>query len=76
MYDLDGDLKIDAEELYIMLKSILGEAQNYTEQQLEHVVHATMLQYDTDGDWQLTFKEFKQLMNTIDLSSKFTFTVC
>lgn len=76
MYDLDGDGKIDAEELYTMLKSILGDTQCYTEQQLEHVVHATMLQYDTDGDWQLTFKEFKQLMNTIDLFSKFTFTIC
>lgn len=76
MYDLDGDGKIGAEELYTMLKSILGEAHNYTEQQLEHVVHSTMLQYDADGDWQLNYKEFKQLMNTTDLFSKFTFTVC
>lgn len=77
VYDLNGDGRIDAEELFIMLSSILGDGQqSYTEQQLEHVVQATMLQYDTDGDWHLTFQEFKQLMNSIDLFSKFTFTVC
>lgn len=76
VYDLNGDGKIDAEELYTMLSSILGDAQSYTEQQLEHVVQATVLQYDMDGDWHLTFQEFKQLMNSIDLFSKFTFTIC
>lgn len=74
LYDLDGDGRISAQELYSMLQQILGEG--YTHQQLERVVQATMVQYDTDGDWSITFNEFVKLMNTVDLYSKFTFTVC
>jgi hypothetical protein len=44
-----------------MLQQIVGEG--VTDQQLEQVVQATMLQYDTDGDWCLDFCEFVALMN-------------
>lgn len=44
-----------------MLQQLLGEGVG--DQQLERVVQATMLQYDTDGDWRLDFREFVALMN-------------
>jgi Ca2+-binding EF-hand superfamily protein len=61
LYDLDQDGCISAQELYSMLQQIVGEG--VTDQQLERVVQATMLQYDTDGDWCLDFREFVALMN-------------
>lgn len=73
MYDLDGDNVISAQELYSMLHSILGNA--YTDKQLEQVVQRTMVQYDQDGDWTLTYNEFVKLMNTTDLQSKFVFPI-
>ena len=44
-----------------MLQQLVGEGVG--DQQLERVVQATMLQYDTDGDWRLDFREFVALMN-------------
>jgi Ca2+-binding EF-hand superfamily protein len=61
LYDLDQDGCISAQELYSMLQQIVGEG--VTDQQLERVVQATMLQYDTDGEWCLDFREFVALMN-------------
>jgi Ca2+-binding EF-hand superfamily protein len=61
LYDLDQDGCISAQELFSMLQQIVGEG--VTDQQLERVVQATMLQYDTDGDWCLDFQEFVALMN-------------
>uniref|UniRef100_A0A383VCJ3 EF-hand domain-containing protein n=1 Tax=Tetradesmus obliquus TaxID=3088 RepID=A0A383VCJ3_TETOB len=74
LYDLDADGCISAQELFSMLQQLLGEGVG--DQQLERVVQATMLQYDTDGDWRLDFREFVALMNRVDLYGKFTFTVC
>eukprot|EP00882_Tetradesmus_deserticola_P016736 GHRQ01017893.1.p1 GENE.GHRQ01017893.1~~GHRQ01017893.1.p1 ORF type:complete len:175 (+),score=68.55 GHRQ01017893.1:1739-2263(+) len=61
LYDLDQDGCISAQELYSMLQQIVGEG--VSDQQLERVVQATMLQYDTDGDWSIDFREFVALMN-------------
>eukprot|EP00775_Hariotina_reticulata_P010554 gene10554-10714_t len=74
VYDLNNDGYIDSEELYSMLQQIVGAG--CSQQQLDHVVQATMVQYDRDGDWRLTLVEFVNLMNTTDLFSKFTFTLC
>eukprot|EP00879_Flechtneria_rotunda_P011958 GHRR01012489.1.p1 GENE.GHRR01012489.1~~GHRR01012489.1.p1 ORF type:complete len:170 (+),score=45.14 GHRR01012489.1:432-941(+) len=74
VYDLNQDGVVDAMELFTMLKAIVQNG--YTDRQLDHVVQATMVQYDTDGDWKLTFTEFCKLVNAVDLFSKFTFTLC
>jgi len=74
VYDLNNDGYIDSEELYSMLQQIVGDG--CSPQQLDHVVQATMVQYDRDGDWKLTLVEFVNLMNTTDLFSKFTITLC
>ncbi|KAF6251945.1 hypothetical protein COO60DRAFT_570376 [Scenedesmus sp. NREL 46B-D3] len=74
LYDLNQDGCISAQELFSMLQQIVGEG--VTDQQLERVVQATMLQYDADGDWCIDFQEFVALMSRVDLYSKFTFKVC
>lgn len=73
MYDTDGDGFISAEELYNILHTLVGAS--YSETHLEQIVHNTLLEFDKDNDQQLSFEEFKALLSTADLQSKFAMSL-
>eukprot|EP00798_Chlamydomonas_sp_ICE-L_P008778 gene8778-33643_t len=68
IYDVDGDGYISREELFNTLNQLMGA--QYSEAQLEQVVHNTMTEFDTDGDNMLDINEFKKLLHSTDLQNK------
>lgn len=71
IYDINGDGFVSAEELYRVLKSIIGAA--IDDNQLLEIAQRTVDEYDTDKDKQLSFDEFQQVTalhsTTLTLSS-------
>ncbi|VDI10672.1 serine/threonine-protein phosphatase 2B regulatory subunit [Mytilus galloprovincialis] len=61
MYDLDGDDKISRDELLAVLHMMVGA--NISEEQLGSIADRTIHEADTDGDKQISFDEFKQIIN-------------
>lgn len=68
MYDLDGDDKISKDELLSVLHMMVGA--NISEEQLGSIADRTISEADTDGDNQISFEEFVQAMERVDVEQK------
>lgn len=68
MYDLDGDNQISKEELLAVLHMMVGA--NISEEQLGSIADRTINEADLDGDKQISFDEFKQAMDKVDVEQK------
>jgi serine/threonine-protein phosphatase 2B regulatory subunit len=73
IYDVDEDGLISSQELYHTLQGLVGV--HYTEAQLEQIVLNTMAEFDLDGDNSLNLEEFKMLLSSNDLQSKFALSL-
>eukprot|EP01028_Stygiella_incarcerata_P003916 TRINITY_DN181_c0_g1_i6.p2 TRINITY_DN181_c0_g1~~TRINITY_DN181_c0_g1_i6.p2 ORF type:complete len:162 (+),score=51.33 TRINITY_DN181_c0_g1_i6:289-774(+) len=70
VYDLNGDGFISEEELFIVLKQMVGA--NLSDVQLQEIVEKTMKEADEDGDKMISREEFAKVMNSSDMESKMT----
>lgn len=70
VYDIDRDGYISNGELYIVLKMMVGS--NLKDMQLQQIVDKTIMEADKDGDGKISFQEFKDMVNTTDISGKMT----
>ncbi|GAX76960.1 hypothetical protein CEUSTIGMA_g4407.t1 [Chlamydomonas eustigma] len=73
IYDVDEDGLISSQELFHTLEGLVGV--HYTETQLEQIVLNTMAEFDLDGDNSLNLEEFKMLLSSNDLQSKFALSL-
>lgn len=60
IYDLDGDGFISNEELYTVLKMMVGS--NLKDNQLQQIVDKTILALDKDSDGMINYKEFTDII--------------
>lgn len=70
IYDIQGDGFVDAQELFTVLKLMVGT--NLNDQQMEEIVKQTIIEGDLDGDGKLSQKEFVDLLGEADLEAKLT----
>lgn len=61
VYDIDGDGKLSNGELFIVLKTMVGN--NLQNSQLQQIVDKTIIEADEDGDGKLSFAEFKKVVD-------------
>uniref|UniRef100_A0A7R9V8B7 EF-hand domain-containing protein n=1 Tax=Chlamydomonas euryale TaxID=1486919 RepID=A0A7R9V8B7_9CHLO len=73
IYDINEDGLISSDELYSTLHGLVG--QHYSDAQLEQIVTNTMAEFDMDGDNMLSLEEFKMLLTSTDLQSKFALSL-
>ena len=72
VYDLDGDGFISNGDLFKVLKMMIGE--NLADIQLQQLVDRTIIKADKDQDGMINFEEFKEMVQSLDITKKFTFT--
>eukprot|EP00088_Acartia_fossae_P019953 TRINITY_DN21687_c0_g1_i10.p1 TRINITY_DN21687_c0_g1~~TRINITY_DN21687_c0_g1_i10.p1 ORF type:complete len:179 (-),score=57.05 TRINITY_DN21687_c0_g1_i10:207-743(-) len=60
IYDLDGDGLIANDELYTVLKMMVGN--NLKDDQLQQMVNKTILALDKDEDGKIDFQEFSKII--------------
>ncbi|XP_067939412.1 calcineurin B homologous protein 1-like [Watersipora subatra] len=68
MYDLDGDGLISREELLAVLHMMVGA--NISEDQLGSIADRTIAEADKDGDRAISFTEFCECMERVDVEQK------
>ncbi|KAK9820181.1 hypothetical protein WJX72_007199 [[Myrmecia] bisecta] len=68
LYDLDANGFVSANELFQMLKLLMGRA--LSDAQLDQIVRSTVAEHDEDGDGQLSPSEFSKLLSASDLEHK------
>ncbi|CAH1792236.1 unnamed protein product [Owenia fusiformis] len=68
MYDLDEDDKISREELLAVLHMMVGA--NISEEQLGSIADRTLSEADKDGDSKISFQEFQEAMERVDVEQK------
>mmetsp|Transcript_38214 Transcript_38214/g.61883 ORF Transcript_38214/g.61883 Transcript_38214/m.61883 type:complete len:179 (+) Transcript_38214:270-806(+) len=71
VYDVNEDGYISNEELFTVLKIMVGS--NLTDIQLQQIVDKTIIEADEDKDGRLSFEEFKKIIENTDLDTKMTF---
>ncbi|KAL0237052.1 hypothetical protein PCE1_000449 [Barthelona sp. PCE] len=70
LYDLDEDGVIRKHELLEVLQTMVGC--NLTETQLNSIVDKTFREVDLDGDGEITFEEFSELLKDSDVENRMT----
>ena len=70
VYDIDCDGFISNQELFQVLKMMVGT--NLTDVQLQQIVDKTILEADSDRDGKISFDEFSKVLANTDLNSKMT----
>jgi serine/threonine-protein phosphatase 2B regulatory subunit len=60
IYDIDKDGYISSNELYHVLKQMVGN--NLKEAQLQQIVDKTMIYADSDGDGKISYDEFTKIL--------------
>ena len=68
VYDVDGDGFISNEELYKVLKMMVGE--NLKDKQLSEIVNRTMMYADKDEDGMISFDEFCGIVGRMGVHKK------
>ena len=68
VYDVDKDGFISREELYTVLKMMVGS--NLKEVQLQQVVNRTFRDVDKDMDGKISFEEFKAIIGNMGVEKK------
>ncbi|CAH8599204.1 unnamed protein product [Schistosoma turkestanicum] len=68
MYDLDMDGKISSNELLGMLQMMVGA--NITVEQINNIGERTMAEADLDGDGYISYTEFVQAFDNVDIEQK------
>ncbi len=63
IYDTKGDGYIDNEELFQVLKMLVGT--NLNDEQLQKIVDKTIQEVDKDGDEKISFDEFSEVRSFI-----------
>lgn len=70
IYDYDKDGFISREDLYTVLKMMVGN--NLNETQIQQLVDRTIFRTDSDKDGKLNFSEFMVAMRTHGIADKLT----
>lgn len=70
IYDIDRDGFISNGELFIVLKTMVGN--NLKDHQLQQIVDRTIMENDVDGDGKLNFEEFKNAIETAQVVKSLT----
>jgi len=70
VYDIDEDGFISSNELFQVLKMMVGN--NLSDWQLQQIVNNTVVEADSDGDGFISFDEFADALSSVDLESKMT----
>ena len=68
IYDRDKDEKINKTELLGILRMLVGS--NIPEEQMNAIAERTIAELDVDGDLSITFEEFVQTLEKIDIDEK------
>jgi len=69
IYDIDHDGKISTQDLYDILKAMVGD--NLNDSQLQQIVDSTLLGGDKDRDGGISYAEFNAILaRTEDLNEK------
>lgn len=68
MYDLDGDDRISRQELLAVLHMMVGA--NISEEQLGSIADRTISEADVNDDGTITFDEYCQVMERVDVEQK------
>jgi calcineurin B homologous protein 1 len=68
IYDRNKDNKIDKQELLAILKMLVGH--NIAEDQINAICDRTITELDMDGDMVITFEEFCNTLDKIDIEDK------
>ncbi|CAH8874923.1 unnamed protein product [Trichobilharzia szidati] len=68
MYDLDMDGRISSNELLGMLQMMVGA--NITVEQINNIGERTMAEADLDGDGYISYEEFVQAFDNVDIEQK------
>eukprot|EP00127_Corallochytrium_limacisporum_P001839 Clim_evm5s87 gene=Clim_evmTU5s87 len=68
IYDVDGDGKVGAQDLFTILKLMVGS--NISTDQLQQIVDKTIAEADLDHDGFISFDEFSEVFDQIDLERK------
>lgn len=68
IYDRDHDEKINKDELLSILRMLVGA--NIPEEQIVSIAERTITELDVDGDLSITFREFCDTLDKIDVDEK------
>ena len=66
IYDMDRDGYISNGELFLVLKTMVGN--NLRDGQLQQIVDKTIMEGDKDGDGRISYDEFKAVVGSTDMS--------
>lgn len=68
VYDVNKDGYISNGELFSVMKMMVGA--NLNDQQLQQLVDRTIVQADKDGDGLISYQEFSEMVQHIDIAEK------
>uniref|UniRef100_V9LEI6 Calcineurin B homologous protein 2 n=1 Tax=Callorhinchus milii TaxID=7868 RepID=V9LEI6_CALMI len=68
LYDEDKDGKISREELFQVLRLMLGS--QVSDDQLESITDRTIQEADTNGDQTISFEEFRKVLENVNVEQK------
>lgn len=68
VYDVNKDGYISNGELFSVMKMMVGT--NLNDQQLQQLVDRTIVQADKDGDGRISYEEFAEMVQHIDIADK------
>ncbi|KAL0225146.1 hypothetical protein RCL1_003058 [Eukaryota sp. TZLM3-RCL] len=69
IFDLNDDGVIAADDLEQIIKFIIGNFHDLSDEQIHFLVSKSLKEADTDGNGELDFEEFSRTMESIDLES-------
>ena len=70
IYDINGDGFISNGELFQVLKMMVGN--NLNDVQLQQLVDRTIIKADKDHDGKISFEEFQEMVQDLDVIEKLT----